>query len=84
LTDIPVLGFGAVAGLCGGGLVVCIPTQTVTDPEYIAEPCVTPDAEATSGEQASAAGASKNTKVDAMKRQERAVASFVVIDIAKR
>jgi hypothetical protein len=84
LTDIPALGFGAVAELCVGGLVVCIPIQTVTDPEYIAEPCVTPDAEAASGEQANAAGASINTKVDAMKRLERAVASFVVIDIAKR
>ena len=63
---------------------VCIPTQTVTDPEYIAEPCVTPDAEAASGEQPIATGASKNTKADAMKRLERAVASFVVIDIAKR
>ena len=84
MTDIPALGFGAVEGLCGGGLVVCIPTQTVTDPEYIAEPCVTPDAEAASGEQASAAGASINTKADAMKRLEKTVASFVVIDIAKR
>ena len=84
MTVIPALGFGAVAELCVGGLVVCIPIQTVTDPEYIAEPCVTPDAEAASGEQANAAGASINTKVDAMKRLERAVASFVVIDIAKR
>jgi hypothetical protein len=84
LTVIPALGFGAEEELCEGGLVVCIPIQTVTDPEYIAEPCVTPDAEAASGEQANAAGASINTKVDAMKRLERAVASFVVIDIAKR
>ena len=45
---------------------------------------MTPDAEDASGEQANDAGASINTKADAMKRLERAVASFVVIDIAKR
>ena len=84
LTTIPVLGLGAVAGACGGGFVVCIPTQTVTDPEYMAEPCVTPDAEAASGEQAIAAGPSINTKVEAIKRLEKTVASFVVVNIAKR
>jgi hypothetical protein len=45
---------------------------------------VTPDAEAASGEQAIAAGASRNTKAEAIKRLEKTVASFVVVDIAKR
>jgi hypothetical protein len=56
----------------------------VTEPEYIAEPCVTPDPEAASGEHANAAGASKKTKVDAIKKLEQAVASFDVNDITKR
>jgi hypothetical protein len=48
------------------------------------EPWDTPDDEAAPGEQAMARGASRNTNVEAMKRLENTVRSFVVIDIAKR
>jgi hypothetical protein len=48
------------------------------------EPWDTPDAEAAPGEQAMARGASRNTNAEAIKMLEIAVASFVVIDIAKR
>jgi hypothetical protein len=82
LIVIPLGGFGAV-GVVTAGVVVWTPTQTVTEPECMADPWETPELPEPPVEQAIATGASTNTKAEEISKLEKVTASLEVIDIRK-
>lgn len=83
LIVIPLAGFGAV-GVVTAGVLDWIPTHTVTEPEYMADPWDTPELADPPVEQAIATGVSTNTRTEVISKLEMVAANFEVIDIQKR